>query len=121
MSDVFQDEFEFTLPIGYKDKDGTVYKDGVMRLATAEDELAPQRDPRVKENPLFAQVITLARTITRLGTLKSVTPEVILHLYRKDLMFLQKLYLQVNQDDTLQVQVECPACGAKFPFNPLAS
>ena len=26
------EEFEFTLPVGYLDKDGTLYKKGVMRL-----------------------------------------------------------------------------------------
>ena len=30
---------------------GTVHRDGVMRLATARDELVPLRDDRVRENP----------------------------------------------------------------------
>ena len=38
-----QTEFEFTLPKGYVDAEGTLHCDGVMRLATAMDEIAPLR------------------------------------------------------------------------------
>ena len=34
-------EFTFLLPRGYVDGAGTVHRDGVMRLATARDELVP--------------------------------------------------------------------------------
>jgi hypothetical protein len=43
-----QTEFEFTLPLGYVDGDGNLHKKGVMRLATAMDEIAPLRDKRVQ-------------------------------------------------------------------------
>jgi len=43
-------EFAFVLPRGYVDETGTVHREGVMRLATARDEILPQRDPRVREN-----------------------------------------------------------------------
>ena len=39
-------EFEFILPRGYVDSEGNVHREGVMRLATARDEILPQRDPR---------------------------------------------------------------------------
>ena len=45
-----QTEYEFTLPRGYIGPDGTLHKKGVMRLATAMDEIAPLRDPRVRAN-----------------------------------------------------------------------
>ncbi|MEE8392165.1 MAG: phage tail assembly protein, partial [Anaerolineae bacterium] len=32
-----QTEFEFTLPVGYVDREGNVHKHGTMRLATAMD------------------------------------------------------------------------------------
>ena len=41
-------EFAFTLPRGYLAADGTVHRRGVMRLATARDEIEPLRDPRVQ-------------------------------------------------------------------------
>ena len=44
-------EFTFALPRGYVDGSGTVHRSGVMRLATARDELIPLRDDRVRETP----------------------------------------------------------------------
>ena len=61
-------EHEFTLPIGYLDADGTLHRDGVMRLATAADEILPLKDPRVVKNPAYLIVILLSRVVTRLGT-----------------------------------------------------
>ena len=55
------------LPRGYVDASGTVHRDGVMRLATARDELVPLRDDRVRENPAYLTVVLLARVVTRLG------------------------------------------------------
>jgi len=37
---------EFTLPHGYVDAQGQVHKHGVMRMATAMDEIEPLQDPR---------------------------------------------------------------------------
>ena len=45
-----QTEFAFTLPRGFVDDAGTLHREGVMRLATARDEIEPLRDARVKEN-----------------------------------------------------------------------
>ena len=64
---VLKTEFEFTLPRGYVDADGTLHKTGTMRLATAADEILPLRDPRVKSNQAYLVIILLARVITRLG------------------------------------------------------
>ncbi len=61
-------EFPFVLPRGYVDAAGTVHRDGVMRLATARDELVPLRDDRVRENPAYLTVVLLGRVVTRLGT-----------------------------------------------------
>jgi len=37
----FQTEVEFELPKGYVDEEGTLHRRGVMRLATAADEILP--------------------------------------------------------------------------------
>ena len=37
----FQTEIQFTLPKGYLGADGTLHKEGLMRLATAADEILP--------------------------------------------------------------------------------
>ena len=90
-------EFAFTLPRGYLAPDGSIHQRGVMRLATARDEIEPLRDPRVQsvDDP-YLTVIVLSRVITELGTLNSVTPREIENLFAADLAYLQDLYGVVN-------------------------
>jgi hypothetical protein len=95
---VFQTEIEFTLPKGYLDRDGVLHRDGVMRLATAGDEILPLKDPRVQQNPAYLTVIVLARVITRLGSLPDVNTKVIEGLFASDLNHLQQLYERLNAD-----------------------
>jgi hypothetical protein len=106
-----QTEFEFVLPIGYVDAAGNVHREGAMRLATAMDEIAPLRDPRVQQNEAYLVIILLARVVTRLGTLTSITPAVIESLYTGDLAFLQRFYRQINETGTSRIEVSCPACS----------
>lgn len=107
-------EFAFVLPRGYVDQTGTVHRDGLMRLATAKDEIIPQRDPRVRDNEAYLTVLLLARVVTRLGTLPEVTPGVVENMFASDLGFLQDLYRRINQDGSTQVSVTCPACRNAF-------
>jgi hypothetical protein len=107
-------EFTFVLPRGYVDSGGTIHRDGVMRLATAKDELVPQRDPRVRENEAYLTVLLLSRVITRLGTLSEVHPGVIENMFASDLAFLQDLYRRVNQEGATEATVNCPACKHEF-------
>ena len=90
-------EFAFTLPRGYLAPDGSIHNRGVMRLATARDEIEPLRDPRVQsvDDP-YLTIIVLSRVITALGTLNAVTPREIENLFAADLAFLQDLYGVVN-------------------------
>jgi hypothetical protein len=107
-------EFPFVLPRGYVDDSGTVHREGVMRLATARDEILPLRDPRVRENEAYLTVVLLGRVITRLGSLPQVTNGVIEGLFASDLAFLQDLYRRVNQEGHTHVEVTCPACENAF-------
>ena len=107
-------EFAFVLPRGYLDESGKVHRDGVMRLATARDEILPQRDPRVRENESYLTVLLLSRVVTRLGSLSQVTPATIEGLFASDLAFLQDLYRRINQEGHTQAAVECPACKHQF-------
>lgn len=93
---MFQTEFEFTLPKGYLDPEGNLHRRGVMRLATAMDEITPLRDPRVKANPAYATVIILARVILRLGALTEVTTAVVEGFFSADLNYLQNFYRKIN-------------------------
>lgn len=106
-----QTEFEFTLPKGYLDTAGNVHRHGVMRLATAMDEIVPMRDPRVRSNPAYATVIILSRVLIQLGALEEVTPSVVEGLFACDLNYLQNLYRQINEleelaDEPLPIPVE---------------
>ena len=76
-----QTEFPFTLPRGYVDAEGNVHREGVMRLATANDEIAPMKDPRVQSNPGYLAVILLSRVVRRLGDLPQVNPRVVEELF----------------------------------------
>jgi hypothetical protein len=107
-------EFPFILPRGYVDSTGTVHRDGVMRLATAKDEIIPQRDPRVRENEAYLTVLLLSRVITRLGRLGDVHPGIVENMFASDLAFLQDLYKRINQEGTSQAAVACPACNHEF-------
>lgn len=95
----FQTEIEFTLPKGYLDGDGVLHREGVMRLATAADEILPLKDSRVQQNTAYLTVIVLARVITRLGSLPDVNTKVIEGLFASDLSYLQRIYERVNSDE----------------------
>ncbi|MGI0484850.1 phage tail assembly protein [Pantanalinema rosaneae CENA516] len=111
---MLQTEFLFTLPLGYVDGDGNLHKEGVMRLATAFDEIAPLKDPRVQSNPGYLLIILLSRVITRLGSVESINPKVIEGLYAGDLAYLQDLYCRVNQNGSNRVRTRCPHCEKEF-------
>jgi len=95
----FQTEIEFDLPKGYLDAAGTLHRRGIMRLATAADEILPLRDPRVQQNEAYVAIIVLARVITRLGSLPEIHTGVIEGLYASDLTYLQRLYERFNAVD----------------------
>ena len=116
-----QTEYEFTLPRGYVDEQGQVHCQGVMRLATAMDEIAPLRDPRVRANEAYLTIILLSRVITRLGTLPTITPHVIEGLFSADMAYLQDLYRRINALEPLRVAAVCPSCEHHFELEVPAS
>lgn len=107
-------EYEFVLPKGYVDERGAIHKSGTMRMATALDEITPLRDPRVRANEAYLVVLLLARVITQLGTLPSVSPAVIENLFAADIAYLQEFYRQINEVDAGRIEVTCPNCGHTF-------
>jgi hypothetical protein len=109
-----QTEVAFMLPRGYLDAQGAVHREGTMRLATALDEIAPLRDPRVRENEAYLAVLLLARVVTRLGNLPMVTPEVIEGLFSADMAHLEELYRRINEIEAESLSVTCPACQHRF-------
>lgn len=111
---MLQTQFEFTLPRGYVDREGNVHREGVMRLATAMDEIAPLRDLRVRSNQAYLVVILLSRVIVKLGNLPSVSTQVVESLFAADLAYLQAFYRQINEEGTSVINVTCPECNQEF-------
>jgi|SRR5690349_13919920 hypothetical protein len=107
-------EFAFTLPRGYVDASGAVHRDGVMRLATARDEIEPLRDAEVRRNEAYLAVLLLSRVVTRIGDVVDVTPSVIEELYAADFDHLQRLYERLNTDGEAVGAVTCPHCAQAF-------
>jgi hypothetical protein len=107
-------EHDFLLPMGYVDKHGNLHREGVMRLATAVDEIAPLRDERVQRNPAYLTVILLSRVVTRLGDVAPITPATIEGLFAADLEYLQQLYASVNRLDNGGPPAICPNCQHEF-------
>jgi hypothetical protein len=111
---MIQTEFPFTLPVGYQDEDGTLHREGTMRMATAADEILPARDARVQNNEAYHVVVLLSRVITQLGSLSQINAKVVEGLYVADMAHLQDLYNQVNSTGKPHVPARCPHCAAEF-------
>ncbi|WP_405059637.1 hypothetical protein OG474_43865 [Kribbella sp. NBC_01505] len=107
-------EYPFVLPRGFVDEQGNLHREGVMRLATARDEITTQSDARVRQNPAYLTVLLLDRTLVRLGTLPTVDTLVVECLFASDLAFLQDLYRRINQSGHTEVEVTCPSCGHDY-------
>jgi len=112
-----QTEFEFELPIGYVDKEGTLHKRGTMRLATAMDEITFLNDMRVQANEAYLTIVLLARVITALGTLKNINTNVIENLFAADIAYLQTFYQQINENASVFRVVSCPHCQKEIEIN----
>lgn len=99
-----QTEFSFTLPKGFVGSDGSLHRQGTMRLATARDEIEPLRDPRITgpDDP-YLTILVISRVITQLGSLPSVGVAEVEGLFAADLAFLQDLYSLINFGDPADV------------------
>lgn len=115
---IAQTEFPFQLPHGYLDADGQVHREGVMRLATGFDEIAPLKDPRVIANKGYLLFILLSRVTVRLGEIDSLNPKIMEGLFSGDLYFLQAFYRRINNHGSHMVHVSCPHCEGEFDVEP---
>jgi hypothetical protein len=114
---MLQTECEFTLPCGYVDEGGTLHRDGVMRRSTALDEVEALQDARVRANEAYLCVVLLSRVLTRLGDVDPVTPEDVERLFSADFVFLQDLFVRLNDIGGDLAETECPSCGAHFAID----
>jgi hypothetical protein len=109
-----QTDIPFTLPVGLADDAGEVHREGTMRLATARDELEPLGSAEVRANAAYLSVLLLARTITRIGGVTEITPQLVESLYAADFDHLQRLYERINTDGEAVGVVACPQCANQF-------
>jgi hypothetical protein len=109
-----QTEWEFTLPRGVVDGAGQVQRAGLMRLATALDEILAVSDPRVQANEAYLPVLLLSRVVTRLGDLPAVTTQHFEGMFAADLAYLEDLYLRLNASERWVVDAICPHCSSRF-------
>ena len=107
-------EFSFTLPRGLIDDQDRVHRQGVMRLATAKDEICIQREASVQENPAYGFLVMLSRVISRLGSLTAVNPGLLERLTIRDVAYLREFYNRVNQQGDAHISTQCPQCQAQY-------
>jgi hypothetical protein len=88
--------FSFSLPVGLVDAQGILHREGVMRMATGNDELCLQQDSRFSDNPTYGVLLMLSQVILHLGSLSPLTPELLESLFLPDLNYLQAYYNQIN-------------------------
>ena len=106
--------FTFTLPRGLLDSEGQVHRKGIMRLATAKDEVIVQKNKAAQENEVSAAIVMLSQVITELGDLVQVSPELLENLFSRDLAYLREFYNRINQQGNAQIETQCPHCNHGF-------
>ena len=107
----FKTQYSFRLPRGFVDEEGKVHRDGVMRLATARDEILPLQDYRVQSNRAYLVIVLLSRVITKLGDVKGIAPDIVEGLFSTDLAYLQEFYRKINEEGGApKHHIQCPKC-----------
>ncbi len=116
-----QTEHSFTLPFGFVDAQGTLHREGVMRRSTARDEVEPLGDARVRANEAYLSILLLSRVVNHIGSIHPVTPGIVESLFSTDFIFLQDLYLRINEPPGATgseiVETACPQCGTRFALD----
>ena len=114
----FKTQYAFRLPRGFIDQEGTLHRDGIMRLATARDEILPLQDYRVQSNRAYLVIVLLSRVITKLGEQSPITVDVIENLFSTDLAYLQEFYRKINEEGGApKHHVACPKCGHEMDID----
>jgi hypothetical protein len=118
-SGTFRTEIEFELPKGFVDETGILHRRGVMRLATAADEILPLRDPRVQSNPAYLTIIILARVIVKLGSVPAIDAQLVEQLFACDLDYLRRLYEEINSAEPPDEPVQATNGGHRVGSLPV--
>ena len=114
MTSLFATQFKFVLPKGLIDTQGNLHRQGCMRLATAKDEMLCAQHPIVQADPSYSTLVMLAQVIEQLGTLETITPDLLENLFRPDFQYLKLFYEQIRQGATAELTTQCPQCQHSF-------
>lgn len=111
----------FCLPVGYKDVNGNVHKDGILRQALQVDREAvnAQLQREGTDNPIRAETLALSRVIVKLGslTLTSETAAVIVSgLAEADITLLALTYQLLKEVESGRGTGCCPTCHQRMIF-----
>lgn len=91
-------DFPFTLPSGYRDRDGNLHRDGVMRRQIIVDQMMPLKDHRVPPTPEEVFVYRLSCSMVQLGSLQTVTSDMIEAMSPEDRNYLRDLYDRIHAE-----------------------
>lgn len=102
-------EFEFTLPIGYRDADGVLHRTAMLRKMTGRDE-AVMADKANRNNG--ARMITelLANCLVRLGTIEKPGRKVTQAFYSADRHYLLVKLREITFGAEMESTYACPTC-----------
>lgn len=80
-----------TLPVGWEEPDGTLYREAEVRAVTGGDELWIGMSQQYARHPndLVYKTLLLSRTVTKLGPRSSITPAEISSLHALDVRALE--------------------------------
>jgi hypothetical protein len=101
----------FELPVGYKDKNGTLHQTGTIRRPIGEDREI--LDPILRKNPGLANTMMLTRCM-KFDDNYSVTDIVTRNLMSKDRTYLMGLLNDNRFGVDLDLEVFCTSCGETF-------
>jgi hypothetical protein len=99
-----------TLPGGYRDMDGTIYTEAVVRELNGADEEMLAKPEVVKNLGRFTQLL-LQRGVTRIGPYENPDNNKLGSLLLGDRDMLLLAIRCMTYDTTLEMEVGCPACG----------
>lgn len=107
-------EIPFSLPKGYKDRNGVIHTDGIMRRPNGLD--AEVLTPLAKKNIAKAETVLLTR-ICKFDDGTYVDDAVMASLSIRDRKYLQELLNENQFGVDMSIDVVCDQCGEEFKGN----
>lgn len=107
-------EIPFSLPKGYKDRNGVIHKDGIMRRPNGLD--GEILTPLARKNIAKAETVLLTR-ICKFDDGTYIDDSVMASLSVRDRKYLQELLNENQFGIDMSIDVVCDQCGEEFKGN----